>query len=54
LGRPKCALALALWGADESSPEAIEKLMNSNRSLGSDTIYGRIGLAERWRMGRIN
>jgi len=53
LGRPKCALALALWGADESSREAIEKLVKLNREQG-DNIYGRIGLAERGRMGRIN
>ena len=35
------ALALAVWGADESSPEALEKLTRLNRSLGSDNIYDR-------------
>jgi hypothetical protein len=35
------ARALAVWGADESSPEALEKLTRLNRSLGSDSIYDR-------------
>jgi hypothetical protein len=48
------ALAIALWGADESSPEALEKLTNLNRGLRGDNIYDKIGMAERLRMGRVN
>jgi hypothetical protein len=39
------ALALALWGADESSPEAVEKLANVNCGLRSNNVFD-IGLAE--------
>jgi hypothetical protein len=48
------ALAIALGGADESSPEALEKLTNLNRGLRGDNIYDKIGMAERLRMGRVN
>jgi hypothetical protein len=48
------ALAIALWGADESSPEALEKLSNLNLSLRPGNTYDKVGLAEPWRMGRVN
>ena len=40
------ALAIAVWGADYSTPEALETLRKLTRDLGSDNIYGKIGLAE--------
>lgn len=41
------ALALAVWGADESSPEGMEKLAMANRELNADyNIYHRLGGAE--------
>jgi len=48
------ALALALWGADESSPEALENLSLLNRGLRTGNTYDKIGLAEPWRMGRVS
>ncbi len=48
------ALAIALWGADESSPEALEKLSLLNRGLRLGNTYNKVGLAERWRIGRVN
>jgi hypothetical protein len=48
------ALAIALWGVDEASPESLEKLSLLNRGLRTGNTYDKIGLAEPWRMGRVN
>ncbi|MDQ6878314.1 MAG: hypothetical protein M3082_11630 [Candidatus Dormibacteraeota bacterium] len=48
------AMCLAVWGGDESSPDSLDKLTKLNRGLGSDNLYDRIDLAERWRMGRTS
>jgi hypothetical protein len=44
------ALALAVWGADDSPPEAMENLTRLNRELRQPRDYDRIGIAERWRI----